>query len=54
MWFSMQQFEIDHIFCISQVIEKNWEYNEEIHPPFTDFNKAHDSVRKLSIIYDSH
>ena len=37
---------IDHIFCIRQVLEKKWEYNEEVHQLFIDFKKAYDSVRR--------
>jgi len=37
---------IDHIFCIRQILEKKWEYNEEVHQLFIDFKKAHDSVRR--------
>jgi len=37
---------IDHIFCIRQVHEKKWEYNEEVHQLFIDFKKAYDSVRR--------
>ena len=35
----------DHIFCIGQIHEKKWEYNEVVHKLFTDFKKAYDSVR---------
>ena len=37
---------IDHIFCIRQILEKKWEYNEEIHQLFIDFKNAYDSVRR--------
>jgi len=37
---------IDHIFCIRQILEKKWEYNEEGHKLFIDFKKAYDSVRR--------
>ena len=36
----------DHIFCIRQILEKNWEYNEAVHHLFIDFKKAYDSVRR--------
>ena len=36
----------DHIFCIRQMLEQKWEYNEEVHQLFIDFNKAYDSVRR--------
>ena len=34
-----------HIFCICQILEKKWEYGEEVHQLFIDFKKAYDSVR---------
>jgi len=35
----------DHMFCIRQIFEKKWEYNEEVHQLFIDFKKAYDLVR---------
>ena len=32
------------IFCILQIREKKWEYNEKVHQLFIDFKKACDSV----------
>jgi hypothetical protein len=32
----------DHIFCIRQILQKKWEYNEAVHQLFTDFKKAYD------------
>jgi len=37
---------IDHTFCIRQILEKKWEYNEEVYQLFIDFKKAYDSVRR--------
>jgi len=37
---------IDHIFCIRQILEKKWEYSEQVHQLFIDFKKAYDSVRR--------
>ena len=37
---------IDHIFCIRQILEEKWEYNEEVHQLFIEFKKAYDSVRR--------
>jgi hypothetical protein len=34
-----------HIFCIRQILEKKWEYDETVHQPFIDFKKTYDSVR---------
>ena len=44
--FRRNRSTIDHIFCIRQIIEKKWEYNEEVHQLFLDFKKAYDSVRR--------
>jgi len=35
----------DHIFCIRQILEKKWEYNEALQQLFIDFKEAYDSVR---------
>ena len=32
----------DHTFCIHQILEKKWEYNQAVHQLFTDFKKAYD------------
>jgi hypothetical protein len=40
-----------HIFCIHQILEKKWEYNETVHQLFVDFNKAYDSVRR-EVLYN--
>jgi hypothetical protein len=34
-----------HIFCIRQINEKQWEYNEAVHQLFVDFKKAYNPVR---------
>jgi len=44
--FRRNRSTIDHIFCIRQIHEKKWEYNEEVHQLFIDFKKAYDSVRR--------
>jgi hypothetical protein len=36
----------DQIFCIRQILEKKWEYNETVHQLFVDFKKTYDSVRR--------
>jgi hypothetical protein len=41
----------DHIFCIRQIFEKKWEYNEAVHQIFVDFVKVYDSVRR-EILYN--
>jgi len=44
--FRRNRSTIDHIFCIRQIVEKKWEYNEEVHHLFIDFKEAYDSVRR--------
>jgi len=44
--FRRNRSTIDHIFCIRQILEKKWEYNEIVHQLFTDFKKDYDSVRR--------
>jgi len=39
----------DHTFCIRQILENKWEYNEEVHQLFIDFKKAYDSVRREAL-----
>jgi negative regulator of genetic competence, sporulation and motility len=34
------------IFCIRQILEKKWEYDETVHLLVIDFRKAYDSLRK--------
>jgi len=41
----------DHIFCIHQILEKKWEYNEALHQLFIDFKTAYDSVRR-EVLYN--
>jgi hypothetical protein len=31
----------DQMFCISQILEKKWEYNGTVHQLFIDFKKAY-------------
>ena len=42
----------DHIFCIQQILNKTWEYNEAMHQLVIDFNKAYDSVRR-EVLYNT-
>ena len=44
--FRRNRSTIDHIFCIRQILEKKWEYNEPFHQLFIDFKKAYDSFRR--------
>ena len=45
MEFGHNRSATDHIFCILQILEKIWEYNEAVIHLFTDFKKAYDSIR---------
>jgi len=38
------------VFCIRQIFEKKWEYNDTLHQLFIDFKEAYDSVR-WEVIY---
>jgi hypothetical protein len=44
--FRRKRSTTDHLFCIRQVLEKKWEYNEAVHQLFIDFKKAYDLVRR--------
>jgi len=44
--FRRNRSTIDNIFCIRQILEKKWEYNEEVLQLFIDFKKSYDSVRR--------
>jgi len=46
--FRPNRSSIDHIFCIRQIIENIWEYNETVHQLFIDLKEAYDSVLILS------
>jgi len=48
--FQRNRSTIDQIFYIHQILEKKWEYSEEVPQLFTDFKKAYDSVRR-EILY---
>jgi hypothetical protein len=41
----------DYIFCIHQILEKKWEYNEAVHQLFIDLRKAYDSARRM-VLYN--
>jgi hypothetical protein len=36
----------DQIFCIHQILEKKWDYNETVHQLFIDLKKPYDLVRR--------
>jgi sorting nexin-29 len=50
-WFQRNRSTTDQIFCIRQILEKIWEYNETIYKLFIDFKKAYDSVRR-EVLYN--
>jgi hypothetical protein len=41
----------DPTFCIRQILEKKWEYNEAVHQLFIGLKKDHNSVRR-EILYN--
>jgi hypothetical protein len=41
----------DHIFCIHQILEKKWDYNETVHHLFIDLKKTYDSVTR-EVLYN--
>jgi len=41
----------DHIFCIIQILQKKWEYNDAVPRLFIDFKRAYDSVRR-EVLYN--
>jgi len=49
--FRRNRSTIDHIFCIRQILEKKWEYNETVYQLFTEFKKACISVRR-EVLYN--
>jgi hypothetical protein len=50
--FELNRSTTDQIFCIRQILEKKWEYNETVHQLFVYFKKAYDSVRR-KVLYNS-
>jgi hypothetical protein len=38
-------------FCIHQILEKKWEYNETVHQLFVEYKTAYDSVRR-EVLYN--
>jgi hypothetical protein len=41
----------EHIFCIRQILEKKWEYNEAVHQLFIHFQEAYDPFRR-KVLYN--
>jgi hypothetical protein len=44
--FRRNRSNTDHTFCIRQIFEKKWEYNEAVHLLIIDFKKSYDSFRR--------
>jgi hypothetical protein len=51
VWILHSSSTNDQIFCIRQILEKKWEYNEMVHQLFIDFKKAYNSVR-MEVLYN--
>jgi hypothetical protein len=51
MLISTQQVTNDHLFCIRQILEKIWEYNEVVHQVFTDLKTANHSAQR-DVLYN--
>jgi purine nucleoside phosphorylase len=49
--FRQNRSATDLIFCIHQILEKTWEYNEAVHQLFIDFKKAYNSVTR-EVLYN--
>jgi hypothetical protein len=49
--FRRNRSNTDQIFCIRQILNKEWEFNETVHKLFVDFKKAHNSVRR-EVLYN--
>jgi hypothetical protein len=39
--FEINRPTTDKIFCVHQILEERWEYNETVHQPFLNFKKAY-------------
>jgi hypothetical protein len=44
--FRSKRSTTDQMFCIRQILEKKWKYNETVHQLLIDFKKAYESVRR--------
>ena len=47
--FKRNRSTVDHIFSIRQILEKMWQYNNEVCQLFIDFEKAYDSIKRESL-----
>ena len=44
--FRKNRLTIDHVFSVRQILEKKWEYNNEVCQLFIYFEKAKDSLKE--------
>jgi len=51
MWIQHNRLTTDKIFCICQILKKEWEYNETVYQLFIDFKEAYHSVRR-EVLYN--
>ena len=49
--FRRSRSSTDHVFCIRQILEHKWKYNEAVHQLFIDLKKAYDSIRR-EVLYN--
>jgi hypothetical protein len=49
--FSCKRPTTDQNSCMHHILGKKWKYKETVHQLFTDFKKAHDSVRR-EVLYN--
>jgi len=52
--FRRKRSTTNHIFCVGQILEKKWGYNEAAHKLFIDFKKACVSVRREALYRVGH
>jgi hypothetical protein len=50
VWFRYNRSTTDQIFCIPQILQGKWEYNETVYQLFVEFKNTCDSVRR-EILY---
>jgi hypothetical protein len=51
VWVLPNRSTTDWIFCIHQILEKKWEYNETVCQLFIDFKKYYVSIRR-EVLYN--
>ena len=48
--FRRNRSTVEHIFSIRRILEKKWEYNNEVYQLFIDFENAFDSIKKRVLV----